>query len=234
MKLNKQGRDELRAKVKELLESVPEGQRIHLEKDIVEALLFDSFKCEREKGKIFGKLIVWSGPFLSKLDLSEVSFDDVVWDGPSASGWYTENDKVESIDLSNTNARIDFSKSFYAKGKFERNWIQDCNFANVDLSNNLLDGAYSINNCNFSNTGLNIILASNVDDQIKRLVGSAIKTGALNGCYVNGKRINTLSERQAIAQRKRAEYEKMKASIISSVSQSIENQKKFFKKSKRI
>lgn len=47
-------------------------------------------------------------------------------------------DRRNPVCYANTNARIDFSKSFDAKNG-NRIYICACNFANVDLSNNILD-----------------------------------------------------------------------------------------------
>ena len=178
-RLNPEDIKELRKRTKKMLKDVPNGQRIDLGKELTELLLFDvrelTFKesCllpENYKAKV--KFLVWSGKFLRKLDLSKVSFDDVFWNVP----YYREDDSdwedkypdfyegVDEIDLSNTNARIDFYQSY--EGKICRRFpifewtccIVNCNFKNVDLSNNILErGFYTqLDNCNFANTGLKI------------------------------------------------------------------------------
>lgn len=43
MKLNKQGKDELRKKIEEQLQSVPDGQRVHIDKELLEELIFEYF-----------------------------------------------------------------------------------------------------------------------------------------------------------------------------------------------
>lgn len=292
MKINKQGKEELRAKVLEQLASVPDGQRVHLDKELLEELLFNTFTYNDGEKELFGKYIVWSGQFLSKIDLSEVSFDDVIWETSQSvennlcpiEGIGLEN-SCDNIDLSNTNAKIDFSKSFYAKENFKDNSIRFCNFANTDLSNNELGSGLTIEDCDFSNTNININLNSEnlwifdtnmdgldfssytVDESffsdyatcfavdcslrntglnvsmtpngseytfagyylgLKEIVGEAISKGRLDGCYVNGKKILTLEERQVIAQEKRAEYEKMKEDLIAETTSSIEQQSSGF------
>ena len=62
------------------------------------------------------------------------------------------------------------------------------------------------------------------DDFYKIAIGEQIKEGHLNGCYINGKKVHSLEERQAIAQEKKAEYEKMKEDLINSTLGSIEQQ----------
>lgn len=177
--LTREDRIALRERVKIKLESIPEGKRIHLDKELVENLLFEvaNLKAELFDGKNTTqyestcKFVVWSGDFLQKLDLSEVSFDDVIWD-PIYMGWdcFINNDinyydGIREINLANTNARIDFSKSYYSKLLLETRCkhisahIHDCNFENVDLSSNtLLDSEFNVacENVNFANTGIKI------------------------------------------------------------------------------
>lgn len=173
MKFNREGKAELRAGVEQQLEKVPEGQRVHIDKDLLEQLLFDTYIEEfsdRVRADLVGKkvpvkYVVWSGPFLSKIDLSEVSFEDVMWSvsynnysyfAPGTEHRYRE-EGVEQIDLSNTNAKIDFSKSFGSKYAGRSIWLSTeyCDFSNTDLSNNLIEGMVA-NECNFSNTGLRV------------------------------------------------------------------------------
>ena len=78
MKLNKQGRDELRKSVEVLLNASPDNKKIQLSNEALELLLFETYIVNKEKG-IKVKLPVWSGDFLRKLDLSRVSFEDVSW-----------------------------------------------------------------------------------------------------------------------------------------------------------
>ena len=121
---------ELREIIKQRLDKVPEGERIHIEKSVLEILLFDSVNDGN------GLCPVWSGSFLSKIDLSEISFDDVLW-----------------IDATyeNTNARIDFSKSASSRVDITR-----CSFKGTDLSNNKLRHIKCMQDVNLSNTGINL------------------------------------------------------------------------------
>lgn len=175
MKLNREGKVELRAIIEQKLEGVPDGQRVHIDKDLLEQLLFDTYIEELGYGvtpdfvgkKVPVKYIVWSGPFLSKIDLSEISFDDVMWSiiyniyayfAPGAEDHYVKAG-VQKIDLSNTNANIDFSKSFGCKYAGPLVWLYMgcCDFSNTDLSNNLIE-CIDAESCNFSNTGLRVNL----------------------------------------------------------------------------
>lgn len=341
MKLNKEGKLKLRESIKQQLENVPEGQRIHLDKKLLEELLFDTYNEEFEMGcaldgkKVPVKYLVWSGPFLSKLDLSEVSFDDVLWEVrdfepetyfvQGTTNHYAESG-VEAIDLSNTNAKIDFSKSFARKyaddsgGVILELFLSKCDFTNTDLSNNLIDYDFCVSDCDLSSTGLKIDLESEsqirlycsnlsnldfsaytvdehffgtewdvgkpcanecdlsntglrvkttpvsakefaiyksmdtmtaeqqqkaIDDKFATLyennvfecmllLGDSIKVGNLVGCYVNDKPILSKEQRQAMAKEKKEEYEKMKADLITSATQSIEQQVSGFTKKYKI
>ena len=223
MSLNKDAKDELRKIVEQKLESIPKGYRIHLDKEMIEELLFDvrteklnpnTVVKEMANKPVKVKYIEWSGDFLSKIDLSEVSFEDVFWDidaihqskeqfvsrdnstflslkqlyGAATFDERKEYAKGEienseesiyfviegkqyyfpkHVNLSNTNAFIDFSNSFLGKyssyydyhnynthQNLNQNSITNVDFTNVDLSNNNMDGNYLFGNCSLNNTGL--------------------------------------------------------------------------------
>lgn len=192
MKLNYEGRWELRKKIEELLETVPEGNRIRLDKQLLETLLFEEelFSIGNFEGGIkekIGKAPIWSGAFLRKLDLSQVSFDNVKWSlaGVSVGDDIIEkynfmtgdvfgtDDEVQNenimINYSYTNAVIDFSKSFDFINKAYRGnkpviSITNCSLAGVDLSNNNCDEyGFSLWNCNLSNSGIKICNIYSID-----------------------------------------------------------------------
>ncbi len=179
-----------------VLKEVPDGIRINLKKDQLDKMIFDKVVVDEEKG-IYYKVPVWTGPFLSKLDLSEVDFEDVSWsinEKPNAGDIQRIKEEIEKIkngeikpnetyslsfvnegsmnkDFSNTNANIDFSKSFEAK-YFNIIIIKDANLSNVDLSNNSFDIDYlEISFSDLSNTHINIskardlfIMTSNLEN----------------------------------------------------------------------
>ena len=68
MNLSKESKDELRTIIKDNLKNIPDGQQIHLNKDILEFLLFDEIVVNQEKN-LKMKIPVWSGEFLRKIDL---------------------------------------------------------------------------------------------------------------------------------------------------------------------
>ena len=90
MRLSEKDRYAFRERIEVMLRKVPEGQRIKLDKDLLEDLLFVK-KTVNEEKDIMVKLPVWSGKFLRKIDLSEVSFDNVSW---------TMLDNITSIAIS--------------------------------------------------------------------------------------------------------------------------------------
>lgn len=172
---------ELREQLEELLETVPDGERVSIPNQCnLDKLLFDTYVLDEKKG-IVVKFPVWTGPFLSKLDLSSVNFEDVTWsinndlyyeiedfinmikvtdrdsdDYEFEDNVSCDNDDIEVKDFSNTNANIDFKKSFEYK-VFNFVYIQGINFENVDLSNNVLSMTdVIIQNSNLSNTNINL------------------------------------------------------------------------------
>lgn len=189
--------------VEEKLESVPAGLRMKLSKEATEALLFlTGVQCP-PRPDAFGdnagnilpgvnyqlkdaKFPVWNGPFLSKLDLSEVSFDNVVWDfelltelvsghglGNKDSRYFrdvflprlkqkycTVRDNQVFVTFSNTNANIDFSKAFSTRVTAPR----------------LIDKCISIRNCDFSGTAL----GSSSLDKVNKIFDSNFSNTALD------------------------------------------------------
>ena len=172
---------DLRKTLQEKKPSKYRKRKVHIEKNILEDLLFETKYIKFKDEIIKAKYLIWSGPFLSNIDLSEISFDDVVWSPTMWVDYYYGNNHenneyydekyrfvprkseenpyelngVKKIDLSNTNAKIDFDKSFFGKAQAGYNVIEHCNFENVDLSNNSFDHIY-IDCSNLSNTNINI------------------------------------------------------------------------------
>jgi len=157
MKLSNADKNILRDKIEDELENVCNNQKVKLDKDLLEFLIFDQTKTLFTE--IPAKFIVWSGDFLKKLDLSEVSFDDVVWHGSSEDFWneyptlnvdkkrYIKN----RIDLSGTNAKIDFANSFEMRNGMGMQ-VENCDFEDLNLSNANTELITIANNCDFSYT----------------------------------------------------------------------------------
>lgn len=92
MKLNIKERENLRKYIEEILTKIPEGKKVHIDKEILEILLFEKVTVNK-KTKEFFNLPIWSGNFLSKIDLSEINFENVSW---SLLG-ETEENRIEKI-----------------------------------------------------------------------------------------------------------------------------------------
>ena len=174
MKLNKQKKEELRLKIEQELRNVSNEERIHFDKDLLEQLLFDEIVYNKNTCAIL-KLPIWSGDFLSKIDLSEVSFDNVSWsliafkryncgydDLFDDKIWLKFNNNKENrlfigineyVNYKNTNANIDFSKSweFKVTGKIK---LVCCNFSGTDLSKLDMTKVNIIFNCILDNTNI--------------------------------------------------------------------------------
>ncbi|MCR4581207.1 MAG: hypothetical protein K5666_01695 [Bacilli bacterium] len=163
----------------EKVKKVPEGQKLHIDKNIMEELLFDTFTCNEEKGNFF-KLPVWSGEFLKKIDLSEISFEDVAWslyelyrDFPFEEFQQKMDENFlslvslgmienafketgcENINYSGTNVNIDFHKSFEYK-TLNQVRITNCNFAGVDLSKSNMSEIKIISTCDLSDSNIKL------------------------------------------------------------------------------
>ena len=156
MQLNREDKTILRKKIVEKLTKcdLDYGVKIPLEKELLEELMFekrmitlDSSYSDNKGKKVLEKKIIWEEGRLDNIDLSEVSFEDVVWDNKSDT----------NIDLRGTNAQIDFSKSFDVKwGQPLR--IKNFYFEDTDLSNNFINYDCLIHHCAFDDTGIKFSL----------------------------------------------------------------------------
>lgn len=77
MRLTNDQKTDLRYKIKRLLESDEVKERIKIDKELLEQLIFDEGNYKGARCKV----VAWSGSFLSKIDLSEIDFDNVLWRG---------------------------------------------------------------------------------------------------------------------------------------------------------
>lgn len=147
-RLSEESKNKLRGFIIAELEQVEEGKRIFLPVDLMESLIF-------KKEPI--KIPIWTGPFLRKIDLSNVDFVETCFHGKESSIISVDKDgnssKSEGIDLSYTNAKIDFSVH-----PFERNdiVIDSCNFEGLNLSSASIKDGTKIYNSNFDNTSIHI------------------------------------------------------------------------------
>ncbi len=163
MELSERSKKELREKIIRLVNAVPNGQRLHLDKQLLEDLLFETVTLDEKQG-IIVKLPVWSGEFLRKIDLSEVDFTNVSWDILGC-----EEDEVEFIINSGpwaiydksvlekiSKIRKDMEKSLL---KSQTGYIVDYSWtnANVDLAKSfeaIHEKWINISECNFTGVDL--------------------------------------------------------------------------------
>lgn len=153
------------------LVDVPEGKRIYIDRELLNDAIF--FKGTDKNGYPV-KIPVWADKYLRKIDLSEISFDNVFFNIRGEEEilsikeilskddftkflkretFYTQENEKEDmlIDFSYTNAKIDFSRIYDSI-------IENCSFEGVDLSN--ANGKFldAINHCNLADTNILIDL----------------------------------------------------------------------------
>ncbi len=162
MKLNEFGKEKIRKYIIEHIKEIPDDERIKLNKDLLENIIFyDTYVYSiKLKRNVKARLIVWSGNWLQKIDLSEISFDNVLWDVNIIKKFH----KDVNINLAHTNANIDFSKA--SLSNFDENnkiSLYSCDLTDVDLSKSNYNYIGDAKYCNFSNTNINI---NNLSDGI--------------------------------------------------------------------
>ena len=217
MKLNKKDKDEFRNKIIEQLKEVPEGQLLQIDKEILEDLLFETITVDKEKG-IQIKLPVWSGEFLSKIDLSQVDFTNVSW---TLLGAYNINDAkhykeyIKLIDYSiEFDERTRFIISKIQKEKSTHLVLQNGHPVRYDKTNAIIDlsksfeaiqgKVLSIHGCNFTELDFSHQDLSNIEriiindsslSETKLPIGNKplyAKRSYLNGIDLSAKEIKAI------------------------------------------
>ena len=198
--LREEEKEYTREKLEEILPEVPEGERLQIEKELLEQLLFEKIDLGS-----YGacKLPIWSGEFLSKIDLSGISYEDVSW--TFLAGGYNKlgsdfdenireklreirqdvkNKSKFSVNYIGTNANIDFSLSLESKleksGKLKEGLptILNCNFNGTDLNTSKICGGQYVENCVLDNTNIEFTYRSTFEEC------------SFCGCDFNGKKID--------------------------------------------
>ena len=196
MKLNYSDRCNLRDYLLNVLEDVPEVERVSLPNDLLDQLIF-----ERAKGYdgLLYKVPVWTGSFLKKLDLSNISFEKVLWNRTSecldelfssdvqrrlelSYNIHDYRSCLYDIDFSGTNVRINSFSNLSTCG------MRNCNLEGVDLSNSKFtidDGNdFDVFNVNFSKTGCKFRVLNKLEN--KSNFKTLLEEDNLAGCYING------------------------------------------------
>lgn len=147
-KFSEESKNKLRGFIISELEQVEDGKRILLPVDLIESLIFKNYPI---------KIPIWTGPFLRKIDLSKIDFTDTCFRGKASSIIKVDKEgnssKSKGIDLSYTNAKIDFTIHSVEP---EDIIIDSCNFEGLDLSRASLKDRTKIYDSNFDNTSIHI------------------------------------------------------------------------------
>ena len=146
-------RNNVRKKIQKKIEEDLNNDRIVIDKELLEALLFEEVNVDN---KTVAKLPAWSGSFLRKVDLSEIDFSNVSWSMldeiknqglngrcPRSSEGYSVYNIIDAIaqlqekslpriDYSMTNAKIDLTTSFEARNLHKIN-LMNCDFRGIDF-----------------------------------------------------------------------------------------------------
>lgn len=166
MKLNENGKVEIRNYIEKEINNVPAGERIKIDNDMLDDLIF--FKGKDKQGKDI-KIPIWTGWFLKKIDLSEISFENVYLGDPGELSSILNEDTYEKFqeficrynkynkrteeimnDFSGTNINIDFKKLY------DQENIVSCNFSHVDLNKQDLSKVKNLSYCDFSYTNITL------------------------------------------------------------------------------
>ena len=174
-RLTKESRNKIRKAIIEQLKEVPEGEKIKLDIKLLDDLIF--FKYYNEEMRQQLKIPIWTGEFLRKIDLSELSFENAIINGfvqdrgqekeyidPILKDYIDEYSIKEYIKeykecndekLIKSRYTSDFSYTDINPdfSKSTRNDIEWCNLEGVDLSNSNNDG---FSYCNLQKTNLKI------------------------------------------------------------------------------
>ncbi len=157
--MEKEDRVILRDQIKRYLLTCSDQERINIPKDTLEDILFETETINIEGKWYQVKIPIWSGAFLSKIDLSAIDFSDVLWNynicvalnnifgqllstiAQIRSDRADRSNYPYEIYYVNTNAKINFAESFLARFGHSSGIPK-------------YDGLVSMSNCNFSGTGL--------------------------------------------------------------------------------
>ncbi len=210
MVLNETSKREFRKYIEQELDKLDDIElqdRIKLEPELLEQLLFEKgIFVTSDNFKIAVKYPIWSGEFLSKIDLSQISFDDVCW-----------NLGDLDINYSNTNAVINLDSQWD---------FCYCNFSGIDFSHTKIFASQigtTIKNCNFKNTGLKIIVSKG--KKLNSHFSIMLEKGYFNGCYLNDRLID-LNANKRHTEEILLEYNNMVSQYCDDIANAIQKAKK--------
>lgn len=163
-KLKLEGRNKIRKQIIKELENVPEGIKIKLDTKLLDELIF--YKYTNTITNKQYKIPIWTGEFLRKLDLSDLSFEDAF-----LVGYSTETiDNIETKTLSPRNA---WYNSYNMDGTDAINYIEEyekCNDKKLKQSRYTFDFSYTNIKPDFS----------------KLILGNCCSNKEIDGCNFEG------------------------------------------------
>ena len=172
MRLNYKDKELIRKTIEDKMDSIPDDCIIKIDKVLLSQLIFDYRYKENLKKEV--KYIAWSGPFLQKIDLSEISFSNVLWDGRYSNG----------LDLSNTNAYINFlTEADYHDNSSISLYL--CNLENVDLKYSNAEVISTIIDCNLKNTNASLLFNHYINEHTLNVKNSNLENIDLSNVEIN-------------------------------------------------
>lgn len=197
----------LREKVKKYLETYCNHEKVIIPKELLEGLLFEVVEVNI-KGKWYKvKVPIWSGDFISKIDLKEITFQDVLWNYDICMALNSVFDQLieiicqikstnqaytnipYEINYANTNAQIDLSESFlfnFGKSSGIQKYnglisVARCNFSGTDVKIGEGVKAIQFSYSNFSKSGISIPNIESI-----HLNDTDLSDNDLSNLYING------------------------------------------------
>lgn len=161
-KLNQESRNKIRKIIIEQLKDIPEGERIKLDTKLLDDLIFFKYYSEEMKQQI--KIPIWTGEFLRKLDLSELSFKNAnldVSEYDEDNKEYFEEGAISNLDEKSINEYIKEYMECNDKKLIESKYTLDFSYTNIDIDFEGLD-INCISNCNFEGVDFSNIGEANI------------------------------------------------------------------------
>ena len=161
-RLSKDSRNEIRKTIIELLKDVPEGEKIKLDIKLLDDLIFFKYYDQEFQKQI--KIPIWTGVFLRKLDLSELSFENAnldVSEYDKDNKEYFQEGAISHLDKKSINKYIKEYMECNDKELIEGKYTLDFSYTNIKKRFEDLD-INCISNCNFEGVDLSDIGKTNV------------------------------------------------------------------------
>lgn len=151
----------LRGRIKNYLDNYKDNEKVIITKELLEYLLFEVIEVNINGKWYKVKVPIWSGEFLSKIDLKDIGFQDVLWNYDIC----VANNSI-FIRVLQAIHQIKSTNPVYATPPYEICYA-DTN-AQIDLAESFIfnfgkssgiqkyDGLISVARCNFSGTNIKV------------------------------------------------------------------------------